>query len=135
VAQRHDVARIERKARGRQAEGRALAPDPRVAEGGEDAALGVGRHDGGREGLARDARVAADLAVRLDGERVVVLVAATRVDSRCSASMIFDLSAGSSIGRASGLRAWPSMTPRAGMPFGRLGSHRFGELHALEPRV
>ena len=27
------------------------------------------------------------------------------------------------------------MTPRAGMLFGRLGSHRFRELQALEPRV
>ena len=44
-------------------------------------------------------------------------------------------SAGSSIGRVSGLCVWPSMTPRAGMLFGRLGSHRFRELQALEPRV
>jgi hypothetical protein len=27
------------------------------------------------------------------------------------------------------------VTPRAGMLFGRLGSHRFRELQALEPRV
>ena len=44
-------------------------------------------------------------------------------------------SAVSSIGRVSGLWAWPSMTPRAGMLFGRPGSHRFRELQALEPRV
>jgi hypothetical protein len=44
-------------------------------------------------------------------------------------------SAGSSIGRVSGLFVWPSMTPRAGMLFGRLGSHRFRELQALELRV
>lgn len=57
------------------------------------------------------------------------------VDAPCLASMIFEISAGSSIGRVSGLTMWPSMTPRAGMLFGRLGSHRFRELHALEPRV
>ncbi len=28
-----------------------------------------------------------------------------------------------------------SVTPRAGMLFGKPGSHRFRELHALEPRV
>lgn len=59
----------------------------------------------------------------------------TCVDAPCLASMIFEVSAGSSIGRVSGLTMWPSMTPRAGMLFGRLGSHRFRELHALEPRV
>jgi hypothetical protein len=31
--------------------------------------------------------------------------------------------------------AWRLMTPRAGMLFGRLGSHRFRELQALERRV
>lgn len=56
------------------------------------------------------------------------------VDTPGLASVIFGLSAGSSIGRVSGLSAWPSTTPRAGMLFGRLGSHRFRELHALEPR-
>ena len=58
----------------------------------------------------------------------------TCVDAPCLVSNIFGSSAGSLIGRVSGLGAWPSMTPRAGMLFGRLGSHRFRELQALEPR-
>ncbi|KUF08627.1 hypothetical protein AVJ23_21845 [Pseudoponticoccus marisrubri] len=56
------------------------------------------------------------------------------VDAPHLASMIFGISAGSSIGRVSGLSVWPLMTPRAGMLFGRPGSHRFRELQALEPR-
>ena len=56
------------------------------------------------------------------------------VDAPYLASVIFGLPAGSSIGRVSGLQAWPWMTPRAGMLFGRPGSHRFRELQALEPR-
>ncbi|WP_298967111.1 hypothetical protein, partial [uncultured Roseibium sp.] len=58
----------------------------------------------------------------------------TCVDAPCLASFIFDFSAGSSIGRVSGLKLWPSITPPAGMLFGKLGSHRFRELQALEPR-
>ena len=57
------------------------------------------------------------------------------VDAPCLASVFFGVLAGSSIERVSGLRVWPSMTPRAGMLFGRPGSHRFRELQALEPRV
>ena len=55
----------------------------------------------------------------------------TGVNAPCLAN-VFEVSAGSSTGRVSGFYAWPSMTPRAGMLFGRLGSHRFRELHADE---
>ena len=49
-------------------------------------------------------------------ERGVGLPIATAcVDAPCLASMISEISAGSSIGRVSSLTLWPSMTPRAGM--------------------
>ncbi len=66
-------------------------------------------------------------------------VCAIRTDGACVdapglASVLLGLSAGSSIGRVSGFSTWPATTPRAGMRFGRPGSHRFRERHALGPR-
>ncbi len=72
-----------------------------------------------------------------DHHRHGVLVYDTRagMDAPCSASVVFGFSAGSSVGCVSGFRVWASMTTRAGMLSGRLGSRRFRGRPALEPAV
>ena len=56
------------------------------------------------------------------------------VDAPCLASIIFDVSAGVFDRTCVRPLSVAFMTPRAGMLFGRRGSHRFRELPALEPR-